>query len=98
MKGTNDFYSLQMYSSRIVTSKDSFPQEELDEKTIEDLLYWFRPGWYGDIEVWTAIDQEWERAESIWLRNTPWGLRRMLNWVDKRKKFDISQKIQCGVD
>ena len=26
-------------------------------------MYWFRPGWYGDIEVWTGADPEWGKAE-----------------------------------
>ena len=100
IKGTCDFYSLQMYSTRLVTKKDPSndaklmkemkermkraPDIELPGHELETLLYWFRPGWYGDMQVWTALDQEWERAESIWLRNTPWGLRRMINWIDRR--------------
>ena len=116
IKGTCDFYSLQMYSTRLVTKKDPAndaklmadlkerirlaPDIELPGHELETLLYWFRPGWYGDMQVWTALDQvsyfsngqalktvllqEWERAESIWLRNTPWGLRRMINWIDRR--------------
>ena len=82
IKGTLDYYALQMYSSRIVTTTDAYPEKP--ERDIPELLYWFRPGWYGDMEVWTAIDQEWERGESVWLRHTPWGLRRMINWIDRR--------------
>ena len=97
IKGTCDFYSLQMYSTRLITTQDQatmeaskkmmeaeYIQEGKDVHDINTLLYWFRPGWYGDMEVWTAIDQDWEKAESIWLRNTPWGLRRMINWIDIR--------------
>jgi len=54
-------------------------------------MYWFRPGWYGDIQVWTGADPEWGKAESIWLRHTPWGLRRMINWVSERYPAEIAR-------
>ena len=73
IKGTCDFYSLQMYSTRLVTKKDPAndaklmadmkerirlaPDIELPGHELETLLYWFRPGWYGDMQVWTALDQ-----------------------------------------
>ena len=105
LKGALDFYSLQMYSTRLVTTQadytdpmrlclDHYKKEKcqqlldddssIDRDRLEELLYWFRPGWYGDMEIWTAVDPEWEKAESVWLRNTPWGLRRMINWIDQR--------------
>ena len=74
IKGTCDFYSLQMYSTRLVTKKDPSndaklmvemkekikraPDIELPGHELDTLLYWFRPGWYGDMQVWTALDQE----------------------------------------
>ena len=85
IKGTLDFYSLQMYSSRIITKQadytdpmrlclDHYDQlkcqslledESIDRDRLEELLYWFRPGWYGDMEIWTAIDLEWEKLRVI---------------------------------
>ena len=35
--------------------------QSLDD--IAKVMYWFRPGWYGDMEVWTAADPEWGKAE-----------------------------------
>ena len=80
VKGTCDFYSLQMYSTRLVTTKDPAndaklmeemkerirlaPDIELPGHELETLLYWFRPGWYGDMQVWTALDQESEILNS----------------------------------
>ena len=80
VKGTCDFYSLQMYSTRLVTKKDPAndaklmeemkerirlaPDIELPGHELETLLYWFRPGWYGDMQVWTALDQESEISSS----------------------------------
>ena len=62
LNGTCDFYSLQMYSSRIVTGKNKerkrYSYEEASAMGLPELAFWFRPGWYGDIEVWTALDQE----------------------------------------
>ena len=31
-------------------------------------MYWFRPGWYGDIQVWTGADPEWGKAEVITIK------------------------------
>ena len=40
------------------------PDIELPGHELETLLYWFRPGWYGDMQVWTALDQESEISSS----------------------------------
>ena len=29
--------------------------------------------------------------QSIWLRHTPWGLRRMINWVNERYPTEIAR-------
>lgn len=67
----------------MIEENKNSPRSDLTD-LIQELAYWFRPGWYGDIGAWTAVDLEWETAESSWLQHSPWGLRRMLNWVHLR--------------
>jgi len=40
------------------------------------------PGWSWDQQVSKRKDPSWEGAASGWLKKVPWGLRKLLNWIN----------------
>ncbi|KAJ8924348.1 hypothetical protein NQ315_007144 [Exocentrus adspersus] len=65
--GTHDYLGLNLYSSTLV--KD-IPEPEIGE-----------PSYDSDVKVNTYYGDDWESAASAWLKVTPWGARKLLNWV-----------------
>ncbi|XP_033637372.1 lactase-phlorizin hydrolase-like [Asterias rubens] len=66
--GTGDFFGLNAYTTTVC--KDNF-------KSSTD------PNYEEDQDVSRYQPQEWPTSGSDWLRPVPWGLRRLLNWVQK---------------
>nr|WPM03635.1 glycoside hydrolase family 1 [Phyllotreta armoraciae] len=69
LKGAYDFFGVNMYSSALVT-----PEREPDPQAM---------GYKADSEVRSWFDPAWERGASSWLVVTPWGARKLLDWVSK---------------
>ncbi|XP_046442120.1 lactase-phlorizin hydrolase-like [Daphnia pulex] len=70
LKGSSDFFGLNFYSSEIVR-EELFDDTLVDYTTDKDAVaYQDKENWYG--------------TASTWLRITPWGIRRMLNWIKER--------------
>nr|XP_039253969.1 uncharacterized protein LOC120331019 [Styela clava] len=67
--GTFDFFGLNHYTSTL--SFNNF---------IQDLAV---TSYDSDKEVSTSSDITWPQAQSEWLKEVPWGLRRLLNWIKK---------------
>ena len=40
--------------------------------------------YWADAEVQTLHPEEWPASASVWLFSVPWGLRKLLNWIDRR--------------
>lgn len=67
LKGSADFFGLNFYSS-----------EYVKEQIYPDTLV----GYDTDKNTAAFQDKEnWYGSASVWLRITPWGIRRMLNWI-----------------
>ncbi|XP_052245872.1 lactase/phlorizin hydrolase-like isoform X2 [Dreissena polymorpha] len=68
INGTFDFLGLNFYTSSVITS---------DKKTDREGSY------DGDKDIKGAGTQDWIGSGSSWLRVTPFGLRKILNWLKK---------------
>ncbi|KAK9888326.1 hypothetical protein WA026_000583 [Henosepilachna vigintioctopunctata] len=66
IRGSFDFIGLNHYTTVQGTFGTDFPE----------------PSAYFDCGVKSSVDPEWEVAPtSSWLRNVPWGLRKLLVWI-----------------
>jgi beta-glucosidase/6-phospho-beta-glucosidase/beta-galactosidase len=39
------------------------------------------PGWGGDQDIKTTMDDSWPYSSALWLRVVPWGFRKILKWL-----------------
>ncbi|XP_048237315.1 uncharacterized protein LOC124113782 [Haliotis rufescens] len=67
IKGTHHFLGLNFYSASLARN---------DPQPVGDT-----PSYYNDQEVNTYKDPNWLGSGSGWLKVTPWGIRKMLNWI-----------------
>nr|AHZ59655.1 glycoside hydrolase family 1 [Phyllotreta striolata] len=67
LKGSYDFFGVNMYSSALVT-----PERDPDPESM---------GYKPDSEVRSWFDPSWEKGASSWLVVTPWGARKLLKWI-----------------
>ncbi|XP_061648558.1 lactase/phlorizin hydrolase-like isoform X2 [Phyllopteryx taeniolatus] len=65
INGTADFFGLNHYTSRLINSSDGGCA--------------VGPQGVGDFQ--THVDPSWSRTASDWIYSTPWGLRRLLNYI-----------------
>lgn len=63
--GTADFLGLNHYTSRLVNSSNGG----------------CTPGPQGVGDFQTHVDPSWSSTASDWIYSTPWGLRRLLNYI-----------------
>ncbi|XP_068186259.1 lactase/phlorizin hydrolase-like [Antennarius striatus] len=63
--GTADFFGLNHYTSRLVNSSDGG----------------CTPGPQGVGDFKAHVDPSWSSTASEWIYSTPWGLRRLLNYI-----------------
>ena len=69
IKGTGDFFGLNHY-----TTSYAFDVED----TISE-----NPSYYNDQNVGSFKDAAWPGSGSGWLQVCPWGIRRLLKWLDE---------------
>ncbi|XP_071963681.1 lactase/phlorizin hydrolase-like [Antedon mediterranea] len=67
IKGTTDFFGLNHYTSVYTINVTT---------DTTDGAYW------TDQNIATWKDEAWPRSGSTWLQVVPWGIRRLLNWID----------------
>jgi len=72
--GSTDFLGVNMYTSQLV-----YPREESIE-TVDKA---------NDDDVFEYQDPNWYASGSSWLKVTPWGLRRCVNWVKDHYGSDM---------
>lgn len=67
IRGSADFFGLNHYTSSICTSApdDTYPPTSYNKDVGS---YCFQPS-------------DWEDTASSWLKVTPWGFRKLLNWI-----------------
>ncbi|KAK7789047.1 hypothetical protein R5R35_010546 [Gryllus longicercus] len=65
IRGTADFFALNHYTTRLVTSGEEgeIPSKEHDTGVI------------------SKVDPSWPSSASKWLKVVPWGFRKLLKWV-----------------
>ncbi|RZC38804.1 Glyco hydro 1 domain containing protein [Asbolus verrucosus] len=68
IKGTHDFLALNTYTTNLAKNQDF------------DIGY---PSWDSDSGVSKYVNESWDGAASFWLKVVPWGMRKLLNWVDQ---------------
>ncbi|XP_075924108.1 lactase/phlorizin hydrolase-like [Petromyzon marinus] len=68
VQGTSDFFSINSYSTRLV-----WPARRSE----------LRVGYDADMEVNVEMDPDWPTAAAGWHRSVPWGMRRLLNFIDR---------------
>ncbi|XP_063932804.1 myrosinase 1-like [Zophobas morio] len=69
IRGTFDFLCLNSYTTNMVKWTNDY---EIGA-----------PGYYSDLSVSTYQDPSWNNSASGWLKVVPWGMRKLLNWVDQ---------------
>lgn len=67
IRGTYDYFALNHYSTNLITEGESGGNPSIDRDS-------------GTI---SSKDGSWPTSASDWLRVTPWGIRRVINWVSK---------------
>ncbi|XP_056648737.1 myrosinase 1-like [Diorhabda sublineata] len=78
IKGTNDFFSLNTYTTSMVRA---IPEPEIGQ-----------PDTTKDTGVYTYQPDDWPSAASPWLKIVPWGIRKLLKWL-KNEYFDPDMLI-----
>ena len=76
LHGSADFFGLNHYGSRLAKARPTGPR--YGEDGGDPFSYW------ADAEVQTLHPEEWPASASVWLFSVPWGLRKLLNWIDRR--------------
>ncbi|KAH9490978.1 hypothetical protein Btru_032374 [Bulinus truncatus] len=66
INGSSDFFGLNFYSANYVTNDPQPPSNP--------------PNYYNDQETRGETDPKWVGSGSSWLKVTPFGIRKMLNW------------------
>nr|XP_023029426.1 myrosinase 1-like [Leptinotarsa decemlineata] len=66
ISGSYDFLGVNTYTSNMAKAENN-PDPS--------------PGSHQDAEIATWQPDEWERTNSSWLKVTPWGARKLLNWI-----------------
>ena len=74
IQGSADFLGFNHYTSNLVYPT---PLSEIDPSRI---------GWDTDSDVSTFQDPTWYKAASDWLKVTPFGFRKNLNWLSQYGK------------
>ncbi|XP_048251853.1 lactase-phlorizin hydrolase-like [Haliotis rufescens] len=77
IKGTSDFFGLNHYTTHYTSKQD------------EGLAGESAPNYFLDRGVDTEFDPQWINSGSDWLRDVPWGARKILNWI-KTKYGDVT--------
>ncbi|KAJ8924301.1 hypothetical protein NQ315_007094 [Exocentrus adspersus] len=67
--GTHDYLGLNVYTSSLIRA---IPEPEIGQ-----------PSYYSDIGVEESTSPDWPSSASSWLKITPWGARKLLNWIKK---------------
>ncbi|KAJ8924346.1 hypothetical protein NQ315_007142 [Exocentrus adspersus] len=67
ISGTFDFMGVNMYTSFLT---EAIPEPPIGE-----------PNYYNDIGVNDYQPDDWEGCTVSWLKVTPWGIRKLLNWL-----------------
>ena len=67
--GSSDFLGMNFYTAEVVYPETS---------DISDVSF------YADQDVRTYQDETWFVAGSSWLKVTPWGIRRAINWASRQ--------------
>ena len=68
---SSDFFGLNHYTSSLVYPT---PKSDISPATIS---------WFTDDDVNEYQDAKWYKAASSWLKVVPFGLRRLLKWIDE---------------
>ena len=63
----SDFFGLNHYTTQYSQDKTPDPDPQ--------------PGYWNDQDTTTWQDDDWPKAESVWLKSVPWGIRGLLNWI-----------------
>ena len=76
LKGSADFFGLNHYGSQFASASPT--PDDYDQPGGTSPMYW------ADYEARQFHTESMPRAASVWLYSVPWGLRKLLNWVDRR--------------
>lgn len=76
LKGSADFFGLNHYQSQLTRDSPMPPDYGLPNGT--GFTYW------ADYEAAGFHTADMPKAASVWLFAVPWGLRQLLNWIDRR--------------
>ncbi|KAK6982460.1 lactase-phlorizin hydrolase [Biomphalaria glabrata] len=67
VNGSSDFFGINFYSANYVTNDPQAPSNP--------------PNYYNDQETRGETDPKWIGSGSSWLKVTPFGIRKILNWL-----------------
>lgn len=86
LKGSTDFFGINHYSSKYVKDGSHNNNDPSDaEKVIK--LYYDKDG----LPIGPRADSEW-----LWV--VPWGMRKLLSWIDQRYHYPIIYVTENGVN
>ncbi|XP_054759830.1 lactase/phlorizin hydrolase-like [Lytechinus pictus] len=75
IKGTGDFFGINTYTTNQVVAN------------VEDLSN--PPSYWKDSDIITWQEGFWPGSGSSWLRIVPWGIRRLIKWIDDEYNVPI---------
>ncbi|KAK4882989.1 hypothetical protein RN001_006308 [Aquatica leii] len=82
IKGTADFVGVNHYST-VLTSYQPLP------KTIP-------VSFYNDLCVKSEVDPKWKPSAATWVKDVPWGLRKLLNWIKNEYSNPVTYVTENG--
>ncbi|XP_054758147.2 lactase/phlorizin hydrolase-like [Lytechinus pictus] len=75
IKGTGDFFGLNHYTSNYAIEVPEYLENP--------------PSYWTDSDVGSWQDDAWPKSGSTWLKIVPWGIRRLVNWIQDEYHMPI---------
>lgn len=71
IKGTSDFLAFNTYTTTLIKK---IPEPPFDGQ----------PSWMKDMSIKNYHNDTWPGSASSWLKVVPWGIRKLINWLDNK--------------
>nr|XP_006820739.1 PREDICTED: lactase-phlorizin hydrolase-like [Saccoglossus kowalevskii] len=82
LSGSADFLGINYYTSKKIRHQET---------------KLFPPGYESDMDVLSWLDDAWPKSGADWLRHTPWGLRKLLQWMKEEYSNPVIYITENGV-
>eukprot|EP00624_Nannochloropsis_granulata_P004587 evm.model.NODE_32902_length_36922_cov_39.382481.10 len=78
LKGSADFFGINHYATNLLQG----PTEKIGAGN-----------YFSDLNGWIMMDPRWAIGDASWLSVVPWGMRRLLRWIQHRYDDPVVEKL-----